>query len=138
MSDQFNLIQFNPISFALSLLYRHRYFLDSDRPLLTVRRGAAYRALPACNRRQMSRSPPSAALLLLLLLLLSVAAALFAAAESEEPKFLDDGVVSVENATDLEAGRNRSLAKEDTFADMIDRALAKEFTENEDQPQGFA
>ncbi|CAA2983333.1 K(+) efflux antiporter 4-like [Olea europaea subsp. europaea] len=30
-------------------------------------------------------------------------------------------------------GGNRTAGKEDTFADMIDRALEKEFTESEDQ-----
>lgn len=34
-------------------------------------------------------------------------------------------------------GGNRTAGKEDTFADMIDRALEKEFTESEDQNEGF-
>ncbi|KAL2517856.1 K(+) efflux antiporter 4 [Abeliophyllum distichum] len=70
----------------------------------------------------MSRS--SAAVILLFLALFALPPAL---AESEDSKLLDERAAA--NAT----GGNRTEAKEDTFADMIDRALEKEFTENEDQ-----
>ncbi|KAG5559215.1 hypothetical protein RHGRI_008956 [Rhododendron griersonianum] len=39
------------------------------------------------------------------------------------------------NATALESNTSRPGSKEDSFADMIDRALEKEFTENDEQTQ---
>ncbi|CAI9755708.1 unnamed protein product [Fraxinus pennsylvanica] len=72
--------------------------------------------------RLMSRS--SAALILLFVALVALPVSL---AESEDSKLLDDHA-----AGNVTAG-NMTAAKEDTFADMIDRALEKEFTENEDQ-----
>ncbi|CAA2959087.1 K(+) efflux antiporter 4-like isoform X1 [Olea europaea subsp. europaea] len=70
----------------------------------------------------MSRS--SAALILLFVALVALPASL---AESEDSKLLDD-----RDAGNVTAS-NMTAAKEDTFADIIDRALEKEFTENEDQ-----
>ncbi|XP_042039453.1 K(+) efflux antiporter 4-like [Salvia splendens] len=75
----------------------------------------------------MSRSLAAAAVALL-------AVALVAAA-SEDSKLVEEGDVEVaafSNATGTELGGNGTRPKEDTFADMIDRALEKEFTENED------
>lgn len=60
-------------------------------------------------------------------------------AESEDSK-LDGGTevsVSAANANGTELSGNATKPKEDTFADMIDRALEKEFTENEDQNEGL-
>lgn len=74
----------------------------------------------------MSRS--SAALILLFVALVALPASL---AESEDSKLLDD-----RDAGNVTAS-NMTAAKEDTFADIIDRALEKEFTENEDQNKGF-
>lgn len=76
---------------------------------------------------QMSRSLAAAVLL---------AVALVAAA-SEDSNLVEDGAVSVSvsdaaNVTAAELTGNKTRPKEDTFADMIDRALEKEFTENED------
>ncbi|KAL1552352.1 K(+) efflux antiporter 4 [Salvia divinorum] len=76
----------------------------------------------------MSRSLAAAAVVLL-------AVALVAAA-SEDSKLVEEGDVEVaafSNATGTELGGNKTMPKEDTFADMIDRALEKEFTENEDR-----
>lgn len=69
-----------------------------------------------------------------------LALALVAAAVSEDSKLLEDEVVSAAanaNATAAELSGNTTRPKEDTFADMIDRALEKEFTENEDHNEGF-
>lgn len=43
-----------------------------------------------------------------------------------------------ENSVNVSDSTNgtRNRVKEDTFADMIDRALEKEFTESEDQNEG--
>ncbi|XP_047971887.1 K(+) efflux antiporter 6-like [Salvia hispanica] len=76
----------------------------------------------------MSRSLAAAAVVLL-------AVALVAAAASEDSKLVEEGGVEAaafSNATGTELGGNGTRPKEDTFADMIDRALEKEFTENED------
>ncbi|KAK4388756.1 K(+) efflux antiporter 4 [Sesamum angolense] len=54
---------------------------------------------------------------------------------SEDLKLIAEGAVSAANATGVESTGNKTTPKEDTFADMIDRALEKEFTENEDQNQ---
>ncbi|XP_042003050.1 K(+) efflux antiporter 4-like [Salvia splendens] len=75
----------------------------------------------------MSRSLAAAAVVLLALALV--------AAASEDSKLVEEGDVEVaafSNATGTELGGNGTRPKEDTFADMIDRALEKEFTENED------
>lgn len=72
--------------------------------------------------------------------LLALAVPLVAAAVSEDSKLLEDEVVSAAangNVTAAELGGNTTRPKEDTFADMIDRALEKEFTENEDHNEGF-
>lgn len=58
-------------------------------------------------------------------------------AASEDSKLVEDTAVSAANATGTELSGNKTRPKEDTFADMIDRALEKEFTENEDQNEGF-
>ncbi|GFY95835.1 K+ efflux antiporter 6 [Actinidia rufa] len=52
----------------------------------------------------------------------------------------DSNQVLVEdnNATVSESNPSRSRSKEDSFAEMIDRALEKEFTENDEQSQGLA
>ncbi|GER33906.1 glutathione-regulated potassium-efflux system protein [Striga asiatica] len=90
----------------------------------TCRLGPTYRAPPA-NNFQMSRS------LAAVLLLFVATTTSFAA--------LDDSTLSegrfdpATNATSIESNGNKTAQKEDTFADMIDRALEKEFTENEDQ-----
>ncbi|KAL2548502.1 K(+) efflux antiporter 6 [Forsythia ovata] len=81
--------------------------------------GAAYRA-PAPMTRSLSRRLSDAVILLLI-------AFLPFAAVSADSQLLDGGDA---NAT---SGGNRTRPKEDTFADMIDRALEKEFPENEDQ-----
>ncbi|XP_051151291.1 K(+) efflux antiporter 6-like isoform X2 [Andrographis paniculata] len=52
---------------------------------------------------------------------------------SEGERIVQDGAVSAINATATGVDGNTTTPKEDTFADMIDRALEKEFTENEDQ-----
>ncbi|KAL0447402.1 UNVERIFIED_CONTAM: K(+) efflux antiporter 6 [Sesamum latifolium] len=78
----------------------------------------------------MSRS--SAAVVVLFVALTAIAAP-FAA--SEDLQLVGDGAVSAANATLAESSGNKTRPKEDTFADMIDRALEKEFTENEDQNQ---
>ncbi|KAL0330712.1 UNVERIFIED_CONTAM: K(+) efflux antiporter 4 [Sesamum angustifolium] len=54
---------------------------------------------------------------------------------SEDLKLIEEGAASAANATGVESTGNKTTPKEDTFADMIDRALEKEFTENEDQNQ---
>ncbi|PIN16857.1 hypothetical protein CDL12_10511 [Handroanthus impetiginosus] len=76
----------------------------------------------------MSRS---LATVVLLFVALIATKASFAA--SEDSRLVEDGGVSAANATGNESTGNKTRAKEDTFADMIDRALEKEFTENEDQ-----
>lgn len=79
----------------------------------------------------MSRSLAAAVLL--------AVALVAAAAASEDSNLVEDGAVSVSvsvtdaaNVTAAELTGNKTRPKEDTFADMIDRALEKEFTENED------
>ena len=82
----------------------------------------------------MSRSLAAAAAVVLL------AVALVAAAASEDSKLVEEGDVEAaafSNATGTQLGGNGTRPKEDTFADMIDRALEKEFTENEDHNEGF-
>lgn len=64
------------------------------------------------------------------IILLLIASLPFAAV-SADLQLLDGGDV---NAT---SGGNQTRPKEDTFADMIDRALEKEFPENEDQNEGL-
>ncbi|XP_051137433.1 K(+) efflux antiporter 6-like [Andrographis paniculata] len=78
----------------------------------------------------MNGSPAIAAFLIVGLL--AIASAPFAV--SEEAKLVEDGDVLAANATGVEAGGNGTRPK-DTFADMIDRALEKEFTENDDQSE---
>ncbi|KAL0407707.1 UNVERIFIED_CONTAM: K(+) efflux antiporter 4 [Sesamum radiatum] len=78
----------------------------------------------------MSRS--SAAVVVLFVALTAIAAP-FAA--SKDLQLVGGGAVSAANATLAESSGNKTRPKEDTFADMIDRALEKEFTENEDQNQ---
>ncbi|KAL0327500.1 UNVERIFIED_CONTAM: K(+) efflux antiporter 4 [Sesamum angustifolium] len=80
----------------------------------------------------MSRS--SAAVVVLFVALTAIAAPFAASADLQ---LVGDGAVSAANATLAESSGNKTRPKEDTFADMIDRALEKEFTENEDQNQGF-
>ncbi|XP_073301525.1 K(+) efflux antiporter 6-like isoform X2 [Primulina huaijiensis] len=53
-------------------------------------------------------------------------------AVSEDPKTVGEAVSVVSNNVTGDGG-NQTLPKEDTLADMIDRALEKEFTENDDQ-----
>ncbi|XP_073152735.1 K(+) efflux antiporter 6 isoform X2 [Henckelia pumila] len=53
-------------------------------------------------------------------------------AVSEDPKIVDEAVSLVSNNVTGDGG-NKTLPKEDTLADMIDRALEKEFPENDDQ-----
>ncbi|KAL7121929.1 hypothetical protein ACP275_01G014400 [Erythranthe tilingii] len=53
-------------------------------------------------------------------------------AASEDSKLVEDEASSAANATGIDSSGNRTRLKEDTFADIIDRALEKEFTENED------
>ncbi|XP_073055267.1 K(+) efflux antiporter 6-like isoform X1 [Primulina eburnea] len=53
-------------------------------------------------------------------------------AVSEDPKTVGEAV-SVVSSNVTGDGGNQTLPKEDTLADMIDRALEKEFTENDDQ-----
>lgn len=77
----------------------------------------------------MTRSLAAAALLL-------AVALLAVAAESEDSKLVE-GVSDAVNATAAELAGNKTRPKEDTFADIIDRALEKEFTENEDHNEGF-
>ncbi|XP_009631200.1 K(+) efflux antiporter 4 [Nicotiana tomentosiformis] len=67
-------------------------------------------------------------LLLLCIAFVSVLALAFALPESDQQ--LDGGGSSSGNASELSSGP-RSSPKEDSFADMIDRALEKEFTEND-------
>ncbi|GFQ05386.1 k(+) efflux antiporter 4 [Phtheirospermum japonicum] len=76
----------------------------------------------------MSRS-----LAAVVLLFVALVAATTSLAELEDSKLAEDGAVFVANATGIESNGNKTRPKEDTFADMIDRALEKEFTENEDQ-----
>ncbi|XP_057799714.1 K(+) efflux antiporter 4-like isoform X1 [Salvia miltiorrhiza] len=67
-----------------------------------------------------------------------LAMALVAAAASEDSKLVEEGDVAAaafSNATGTELSGNKTRPKEDTFADMIDRALEKEFTENEDHSE---
>ncbi|KAL0372180.1 UNVERIFIED_CONTAM: K(+) efflux antiporter 4 [Sesamum calycinum] len=78
----------------------------------------------------MSRS--SAAVVVLFVALIAIAAPFAASADLQ---LVGDGAVSAANATLAESSGNKTRPKEDTFADMIDRALEKEFTENEDQNQ---
>ncbi|KAL6556672.1 K(+) efflux antiporter 4 [Orobanche gracilis] len=70
----------------------------------------------------MSRS-----LVAVVLLFVALVAAL------EASKLTEEEAVPAANATVIESNENKTSPKEDTFADMIDRALEKEFTENEDQ-----
>lgn len=82
----------------------------------------------------MSRSLAAAVLL--------AVALVASAAASEDSNLVEDGAVSVSvsdaaNVTAAELTGNKTRPKEDTFADMIDRALEKEFTENEDHNEGF-
>ncbi|KAH6761304.1 K+ efflux antiporter 4 [Perilla frutescens var. frutescens] len=62
--------------------------------------------------------------------------ALALVASGEDSKLVEEGAVSdasaAANVTAAELSGNRTRPKEDTFADIIDRALEKEFTENED------
>ncbi|KAL3650757.1 K(+) efflux antiporter 4 [Castilleja foliolosa] len=76
----------------------------------------------------MSRSLASA-----VLLFVALVAATTSLAEIEDSKLAEEGAVFAANATGIESNGNKTRPKEDTFADMIDRALEKEFTENEDQ-----
>lgn len=71
------------------------------------------------------------------LFLVALLAAGTSFAAKEDSKLVEDGAAYAGNATDVESGGNKTRPKEDTFADMIDRALEKEFTENEDQSEGF-
>ncbi|XP_020552462.1 K(+) efflux antiporter 6 isoform X2 [Sesamum indicum] len=72
----------------------------------------------------------SAAVVVLFVALTAIAAPFSASADSQ---LVGHGAVSAANATLAESSGNKTRPKEDTFADMIDRALEKEFTENEDQ-----
>ncbi|KAL0311884.1 UNVERIFIED_CONTAM: K(+) efflux antiporter 6 [Sesamum radiatum] len=101
-------------------------------PILPVpgrARGPPRRAPPA-RYCQMSRSLATA--ILISVALLATTTSLVA---SEDSKLIEEGAVSAANATGIESTGNKTTPKEDTFADMIDRALEKEFTENEDQNQ---
>lgn len=80
----------------------------------------------------MSRLLAAAVLLVLILVATTTS---FAA--SEDSKLDGDTDVFSANANETEFSGNKTKPKEDTFADMIDRALEKEFTENEDQNEGF-
>ncbi|XP_042035280.1 K(+) efflux antiporter 6-like [Salvia splendens] len=71
----------------------------------------------------MSRSLAAAVLL---------AVVLAAAAVSEDSKLAAEGDVAAATFSNATITGNKTSPKEDTFADMIDRALQKEFTENED------
>ncbi|XP_042033406.1 K(+) efflux antiporter 4-like isoform X1 [Salvia splendens] len=71
----------------------------------------------------MSRSVAAAVLL---------AVVLVAAAVSEDSKLAEEGDVAAATFSNATITGNKTSPKEDTFADMIDRALQKEFTENED------
>ncbi|XP_047973291.1 K(+) efflux antiporter 4-like isoform X2 [Salvia hispanica] len=72
----------------------------------------------------MSRSLPAAVLLAVVLVA--------AAAVSEDSKLAEEGDVAAAIFSNATITGNKTSPKEDTFADMIDRALQKEFTENED------
>ncbi|KAL0394160.1 UNVERIFIED_CONTAM: K(+) efflux antiporter 6 [Sesamum latifolium] len=78
----------------------------------------------------MSRSLATA--ILVFVALLATTTSLVASGDS---KLIEEGAVSAANETGIESTGNKTTPKEDTFADMIDRALEKEFTENEDQNQ---
>ncbi|CAI9093663.1 OLC1v1029220C1 [Oldenlandia corymbosa var. corymbosa] len=76
--------------------------------------------------------------LLLVLLGLVIAAPLTSAAKFDAENGADDNAVvelnsTVENSGNSSDSSNGTRVKEDSFADMIDRALDKEFTESEDQ-----
>nr|GLL17177.1 K(+) efflux antiporter 6-like isoform X1 [Ipomoea trifida] len=130
--------------------------VDSDTPtphrILLACAGDCVSCAGAMSRRRMgSSSPPSSpsscslldlpilstlALLLLSLALLSATApttsAVFAFALSESDQLLDvDGGAA--NASEFNSSSNgpHSRPKEDSFADMIDRALEKEFNETD-------
>lgn len=109
----------------------------------TIPRRRRRRAMSARSRRRSS-SPLTSflaklstvstiTLLLLCIAFISVLALAFALPESDQQ--LDGGGSSRGNASELSSGP-RSRPKEDSFADMIDRALEKEFTEN-DQTEGL-
>ncbi|KAL6534002.1 K(+) efflux antiporter 4 [Orobanche hederae] len=76
----------------------------------------------------MSRS-----LVAVVLLFVALVAAKTSFAALEDSKLTEEEAVPAANATGIESNGNKTRPKEDTFADMIDRALEKEFTENEDQ-----
>ncbi|KAG8375661.1 hypothetical protein BUALT_Bualt10G0123500 [Buddleja alternifolia] len=83
-----------------------------------------------CRRRSYQMSRSSAAVILLFVSLVATTASFGA---SEDLKLVENGTVSAAKSTGVESNGNNTRPKEDTFADMIDRALEKEFTENEDQ-----
>lgn len=129
--------------------------LDSDTPtphrILLACAGDCVSCAGAMTRRRMSSSSPSScslnvpilstlALLLLSQALLSATpttSAVFAFAISEIDQLLDADS-SAANASEFNSSSNgpHTRPKEDSFADMIDRALEKEFNET-DQNEGY-
>ncbi|KAL1532571.1 K(+) efflux antiporter 4 [Salvia divinorum] len=61
-----------------------------------------------------------------------LAVALVVVAVSEDSKLVEEGDVAAATFPNATGTGNKTIPKEDTFADMIDRALQKEFTENDD------
>lgn len=81
------------------------------------------------NHASAMRLRSYTALALLLLLLCSFVTVPAGSAESNE----SNSVAEAANAESINSSRGRS-AEEDSFADMIDRALEREFPENEQNP----
>lgn len=101
---------------------------EKARSFLLTYAGITLRTLH--NHASVMRLRSSTALALLLLLLCSFVAVPTGSAESNE----SDSVAEAANAESINSSRGRST-EEDSFADMIDRALEREFPENE-QNQG--
>ncbi|CAB4288288.1 unnamed protein product [Prunus armeniaca] len=97
---------------------------EKARSFLLTYAGITLRTLH--NHASAMRLRSSTALALLLLLLCSFVAVPTGSAESNE----SNSVAEAANAESINSSRGRST-EEDSFADMIDRALEREFPENE-------
>ncbi|ONH97814.1 hypothetical protein PRUPE_7G212100 [Prunus persica] len=97
---------------------------EKARSFLLTYAGITLRTLH--NHASAMRLRSSTTLALLLLLLCSFVAVPTGSAESNE----SNSVVEAANAESINSSRGRST-EEDSFADMIDRALEREFPENE-------
>ncbi|XP_016651595.1 PREDICTED: K(+) efflux antiporter 4 isoform X2 [Prunus mume] len=97
---------------------------EKARSFLLTYTGITLRTLR--NHASAMRLRSSTALALLLLLLCSFVAVPTGSAESNE----SNSVAEAANAESINSSRGRST-EEDSFADMIDRALEREFPENE-------